>query len=67
MLIRRLHELDRSPTRFPEQLYQLLHDEEWVATLHHPPEGELRELIDYLDNVRSTPTQTKIHLSPVDS
>ena len=59
--------VDRSPTQFPEQLYQLLHDEEWVATLTHPPEGELGELIGYLDNVRSTLTQTKTHLSPVDS
>ena len=50
-LAQRLYKLDRSSPRFSEQLDELLHDEEWVGRLQPLPEGELVELIDYLDNV----------------
>jgi len=53
MPAQRLYELDGSSTRFPEQLDELLHDKEWVKGLELLPEGELMELVDYLDNVRS--------------
>ena len=66
MLVQRLDELDRSPDQFPEQLSQLLHDEQWIAALKVAPEDELGKLIGYLDNVRSVPTPTTSHLSPID-
>ena len=52
MLAQRLYELDKSSTRFPEQLDALLHDNEWVTHLQLLPEGELMELITYLNDVR---------------
>ena len=61
----RLEELDRSSTGFPEQLEKLFHDKQWVESLEHIPEGELRKLIDFLDNVRSIPTPTGSHSSPL--
>ena len=67
MPIQRLYELDRSLAKFPEQLDQLLHDEEWIATLKPAPDGELVKLAGYLDDVRPIPTQTESHSSPVDS
>jgi len=48
-----LYRLDRSSTRFPEQLDKLLHDREWEESLQLLPDGELAELVGYLDNVRS--------------
>ena len=60
----RLHELDRSSTGFPEQLDKLLHDEQWAESLELLPEGKLRELIGYLDNVRSILTPTGSHSLP---
>ena len=59
MHIRSLYDLDKSSPQFPEQLIQLLRNEQWMATLQSSPEGELRELIGYLDNVRIIPTSTK--------
>ena len=58
-MAQRLYELDRSAPWFPEQLNELLHDEEWVYHLRLLPRGELAKLIDYLDDVRciSTPTE----------
>ena len=64
MLAQRLYELDRSSTRFPEQLNDLLHDEEWARQLKPLPEDELMELIGYLDDVRSIPASARFHLSP---
>ena len=55
----RLYELDKSSTQFPEQLDELLHDTEWVKCLELLPEGELMELIGYLDNVRPISTRTR--------
>jgi len=59
MLTQRLYELDKSSTRFPEQLDELLHDTEWVKRLELLRGGELMELIGYLDNVRSIPMRTR--------
>ena len=64
MLAQRLYGLDRSSTRFPEQLNDLLHDEEWAGQLKLLPEGELTKLIGCLDDVRSIPTSAGSHLSP---
>ena len=55
MFAQRLYELDRSSTYFPEQLDELLQDDEWVGHLQSLPEGELVELIEYLDSVRFIP------------
>lgn len=57
--IQRLYELDRSPTLFSEQLDQLLRDKQWVEALKALPEGELKELISYLDKVSTALTPTK--------
>ena len=51
MLTQHLYELNRASTQFPEQLNELLQDEEWVERLQSLPKGELVELIGYLDNV----------------
>ena len=59
----RLGQLDRSSTGFPEQLGELLRDQKWAESLKLLPEEELRELIDYLDNVGSILTLTKSRLS----
>ena len=48
---RRLYELDRTSTQFPDRLYQLLHDKERVECLQKLPKDELVQLIDYLDDV----------------
>ena len=53
ILAQRLHELDRSSARFPEQLNELLHDKEWVEHIRLLPEDELIELIGSLDDVSS--------------
>jgi hypothetical protein len=47
----RLYELNRSSDRFPDQLYQLLHDEEHVGCLQKLPKEELDQLINYLNDV----------------
>ena len=59
--------MDRSSTRFPEQLDRLLHDQEWIAALKLAPDDELVKLTSHLDNVRSTPTETKSRSSPAGS
>jgi len=51
MSSRRLYELDRSSPQFPDQLYLLLYDKEYVERLKELPEDELTELINCLDNV----------------
>ena len=51
MSAQRLYELDRSSTQFPEQLDELLHDEEWERQLQLLPEDELMELTGHLDDV----------------
>ena len=65
--MQRLGKLDRFSAQFPEQLDQLLHDQEWIATLKLAPDNELVKLISYLDNVRLIPTPIKSHLSPAGS
>ena len=57
----RLYELDRSSDRFPDQLYQLLHDEEHVECLQKLPKDELDRLINYLNDVRFPLTSEKCH------
>ena len=47
----RLYELDRSSNQFPDQLYQLLHDKEYVECLQQLPDAELVQLMDHLDDV----------------
>ena len=51
MASRCLYDLNRSSAQFPDQLYQLLHDEEHVERLVKLPEDELAGLLDYLDDV----------------
>ena len=51
MPTRRLYELDRTSTHFPEQLKELLYDKEWERQLGPLPEGELMELTGHLDDV----------------
>ncbi|KAF9789158.1 kinase-like domain-containing protein [Thelephora terrestris] len=51
MDIQPLYELDKSSPQFPEQLIQLLRNEQWMASLQSSPEGELGKLIGYLDNI----------------
>ena len=48
---RRLYELDRSSDQFPDRLYQLLHDKEYVKCLQQLPNDELAHLVDHLDDV----------------
>ena len=45
MPAQRLSQLDRSSTRFPEQLDKLLHDKEWVKEVQLLQEDELMEVI----------------------
>jgi hypothetical protein len=52
MVSRHLYDLDRSSEQFPDQLYQLLHDEEHVECLVNLPEDELAGVMDYLNDVR---------------
>ena len=59
MLTRLLYRLDRSSTRFPEQLSELLQDVGWVKEFQYLPEGDLVKLIGYLDNVRSISTSVR--------
>jgi len=61
MLEQRLHQLDKSSTRFPEQLDKLLHDREWVKKVQLLPEDELMEVIGYLDDVRFISTPNRSH------
>ena len=63
MFAQRLYELDRSSPQFPEQLGELLQDEEWVEHLQPLSEGELVDLIDCLDSVSFISTPTKFCLS----
>ena len=62
-LAQHIYELDRLSARFPEQLYKLLRDEEWVEGIQRLPKGKLVELIGYLDNVRPISTPTKSYSS----
>ena len=63
----RVRELDRLSYQFPEQLDELLHDQELIATLKLASDNELVALIGYLDNVRFIPTPMRSHSSPVGS
>ena len=73
MSSQRLYELDKSSTRFPEQLNELLHDREWVKCFQFLPEDELSGLVGYLNDVRliylpaqprSPPSQILDNLDP---
>lgn len=48
----RLYNLDRSSTEFSQQLYELLREKEYVDELQKLPEGELVQLVNYLNSVR---------------
>ena len=63
MFAQRLFKLDGSSPQFPEQLGELLQYEEWAEHLQPLPEGELVELIDYLDSVSFISTPTEFCLS----
>ena len=54
MSLQRLYDLDRWSTQFPGQLDELLHDSKYVDGFQKLPEGELVELIDYLNSVRGS-------------
>ena len=43
---------------FPRRLERLLRDKKWVRGFQLLPEGELVELMGYLENVRFIPTPT---------
>lgn len=62
-LAQHIYELDRLSARFPEQLYKLLWDDEWVEGIQRLPKSKLVELIGYLDNVRPISTPTKSYSS----
>jgi len=64
MSAQRLHQLDKSSTRFPEQLEKLLYDKEWVDQAQLLPEDELVELTGYLNDVRLISTPNRSHSSP---
>ena len=51
MSAQRLHELDSSSTRFPEQLDELLRDKEWIDQLKTLPEGDVVGLTGHLNDV----------------
>ena len=51
MVVQRFYESDRSSTRFPEQINELLHDNRWVEQLWSLPEDELAKTISYLNDV----------------
>ena len=53
MTSRRLYDLDWSSVRFPDQLYQILRDEEHVEHLMNLPEDGLAGVINYLNDDRS--------------
>jgi len=61
MSLRRLLELDRSSNQFPDQLYQLLHDKEYVECLQQLPNDELAQLVNHLDDVGFYPLPGKCH------
>ena len=48
---RRLYEIDGSSNQFPDQLYLLLHDKEYVDCLQQLPDDELTQVVDHLDHV----------------
>ena len=54
MSAQRLYELDKSSTRFPEQLEKLLDDKEWIDHLRALPRGDVPGLISHLDEVWPT-------------
>jgi hypothetical protein len=56
-----LYELDKSSTQFPDQLYRLLHDEEYVEGLTGLLKDELDQLINYLNDVSFPLTSAKCH------
>jgi len=47
-----LYELDGSSAQFPDQLYELLHDKEYVECLQKLPEDELLQLTNHPNGVR---------------
>ena len=64
MLAQRLYDLDRTSTRFPEQLSKLLRDREWTGHIQRLPEVELVELLGYIDEVRLISRRTRSYSSP---
>jgi len=56
---RRLYELDRSSDQFPDHLYQLLRDKEYVECLQQLSDDSLAQLVDYLDDVGFCPLLAK--------
>jgi len=77
MLAQRLLQLDRSSARFPEQLYELLHDKEWIGQLDEilqnkewvgqiqlRPRDELVEVVEHMNDVRLVLTPNQTHSSP---
>lgn len=67
MFTQRLDELDRSSAGFPERLNNLLRDGQWVTSLILLPEGELCELINYLNDVMSISNLFESHLLLLDA
>jgi len=58
---RRLFELDMSSNQFPDQLYQLLNDKEYVECLQQLPDDELAQLVNHLDDVGFYQLPAKCH------
>lgn len=54
MSLQRLYGLDRSSTRFSDQLDELLHNEGYISELRGLPEIELVQLVDHLNDVGFT-------------
>ena len=52
MSLHRLYDLDGSSAQFSDELDRLLHEKEYVDGFQKLPEGELIQLVDYLNNVR---------------
>jgi len=53
MSTQRLYELDRTSAQFPNQLDELLRSQQWTEDVEVLSEDEIKELISYLDEVRS--------------
>ena len=77
MLARRLHQLDRYSTQFPEQLDELLHDKEWTEQLDEILRNkewvgrvqflrwdELVDVTEHLNDVGFVSTPNQSHSSP---
>lgn len=52
MSLHRLYDLDGSSAQSSDELDRLLHEKEYVDGFQKLPEGELIQLVDYLNNVR---------------